>query len=327
MLLTGSAVAQGVDEKQLDTNVDGIPHHLQHRVTRTSDIPVGRQLQRFDMLVLSPGIPFARHPLVEQALALGVPVTSELAFAAAMLPTSVRIVAITGTNGKSTTTHFVSQMLESMGVRVWSGGNLGNPLSSLAYETASADCQPPNVAVVEVSSYQLEAPGPIPVEAACVLNITPDHLDRHETVEKYAHTKARIVRMIQSGPTGALISEDLIACCGNSHLLQSCPRIGSLPGIAIDGKIADIQHFNWRAKRSLDLSQLKVPGEHNKVNAAAAAFLACSMVPGEDQWAQLQKSIPHLTGLPHRMELVHRDQEGVSWYNDSKATNVESVKV
>jgi UDP-N-acetylmuramoylalanine-D-glutamate ligase len=321
--------AAGLDEKlsELDMQQDGIPSNLQHRVTRVQAIADERLLERFDLVILSPGVPFEEHPLVTRAMQLGIPLTSELAFAAALLPNTVDILAVTGTNGKSTTTHFLSQMLTRTGLRVWSGGNLGTPLSAFACEAATTDSFPPHVAAVEVSSYQLEAPGHFPVTAACVLNVTPDHLDRHRTMEKYAITKARIVSMVTAGSTEALISEDLLAYCGTLQLLQSCARIGSLPGIVLEGDRASIQHSNWRSPRMLDLHRLQCPGDHNRVNAAAAAFLASAAVPSMQQWHLLQDSVPHLTGLQHRIELVHVDGDGVKWYNDSKATNVESTQV
>lgn len=245
----------------------GIPEPLRKHIQLTSTLPNYDELQGFDLVVLSPGVPI-EHRLPTQALAYGIPVTSELAFAAAMLPKSVELVCITGTNGKSTTTSFLAQMLSAMGHRVWCGGNLGTPLSALAYETATDGGLSPHFAAVEVSSYQLEPEGQFSTAAACILNIAADHLERHKTFANYARTKARLIDHLKPGSLGSIISQDVVDCCGNTGALNGCARIGSLPGVITHTSSAQVLHQDWRSARVLDLSGLRCPGHHNMVNAA-----------------------------------------------------------
>ena len=148
-----------------------------------------------DIIVLSPGVPLTQ-PQVAAALAEGrAEISSELAFASASVPASVPTVAVTGTNGKSTVCTFVGQLMRACGARPFVGGNLGDPLSdcALAFELAgtAAGTDRHDACVVECSSYQLEHPGSLRFDAACVLNLTPDHVERHGSVEAYAAAKAR----------------------------------------------------------------------------------------------------------------------------------------
>lgn len=243
-----------------------IPPALHDKIATTSSLPNYDELQRFDLVVLSPGVPL-QHRLPTQALASSIPVTSELAFAAAMLPKTVELICVTGTNGKSTTTTFLAQMLSAMGHRVWCGGNLGTPLSTLAYETARGSI-PPQIAAVEVSSYQLEPAGQLSVSAACILNLTPDHLERHQTIDNYAKIKAKLIDHVKPGSLGSIISQDVVSCCGHTKALQSCSKIGSLPGVMLKRTEVQVLHRDWRNARSLDLSALQCPGPHSLVNAA-----------------------------------------------------------
>ena len=272
---------EGMDDEQLDTQTKkNIPAPLQRAIQTTNCPPNYDELMNFDLVVLSPGVPL-NHRLPTQAIACGIPVTSELAFAASMLPKSVEIVCVTGTNGKSTTTTFLAQMLSAMGHRVWAGGNLGQPLSKLAYDTVTDGGLTPHYAAVEVSSYQLEPAGEFPVSAACVLNVGADHLDRHQTLQKYAQTKAKLVDYLEPGSLTGIISEDVVACCGNTRALQGCARIGSLPGVIVHNNEAEVLHSDWRRSRSLDLSALRCPGTHNMVNAAvrSASFASAGHHP------------------------------------------------
>lgn len=262
---------EGMDDEQLDTQTKkNIPAPLQRAIETTNCPPNYDELLNFDLVVLSPGVPL-KHRLPTQAMACGIPVTSELAFAASMLPKSVEIVCVTGTNGKSTTTTFLAQMLSAMGHRVWAGGNLGQPLSQLAYDAVTDGGLIPHYAAVEVSSYQLEPAGEFPVSAACILNVGADHLDRHQSLEKYAETKAKLVDHLEPGSLTGIISEDIVAHCGNTRALQGCARIGSLPGVIVRNNEAEVLHSYWRRSRNLDLSAQRCPGSHNMVNAAVCS--------------------------------------------------------
>eukprot|EP00892_Ulva_mutabilis_P006404 jgi/Ulvmu1/4135/UM019_0114.1 len=278
-------------------------------------------LQGCDLLVVSPGISM-QHKFVQAALEEQIPVVSELAYAMGLLPPHLRTIAITGTNGKSTTTAFVSDMLRGLGLDVWMGGNFGQPVSCLAAAVACGE-QPPDVAVIEVSSYQLEAPGTIEPYAAAILNLSADHLSRHGSMQEYARTKMRLVARM---PPGApkLVSTDTIA---HARALPAETGTGHIPGLEHDwrsGKVT-IQHTGWAQSRQLDLSGLQPVGRHNQSNAAVAAYLVSAVV-GESRWDELQASVPRLVALPHRIQPVHYSR-GVTWISDSKATNVNAAKV
>ena len=156
-----------------------------------------------DMVIVSPGIPAAAEAL-DYARDAGVKVVSELGFAAEIIADrGIPIIAISGTNGKSSVTWFVKQLLEAAGHSVFVGGNLGTALSDLAL----SDNQP-DFAVVEVSSYQLELPGKLVPVAAAVLNLAPDHLARHGTMDVYAETKTRLFKHMASSSYAALPSTE-----------------------------------------------------------------------------------------------------------------------
>lgn len=266
-----------------------------------------------DLVVLSPGVP-AAAPLLANARASGVPMIGELGFADRFL--DLPVLAVTGTNGKSTVTWLLGQLLAAAGYRPFVGGNLGNPLSAAALEPGRYD-----VGVVEVSSYQLELPGSFHPRAAVVLNLTPDHLRRHGTMEVYGEHKVRLFARMGAGdlaviPVGDPLLSGLAGAHGGERLW-----LGRLPGVVREGARATVELPGLRAE--IDLSGLSIPGEHNLDNTAAAALLA--LAHGVSV-ASVQAAIPGLRGLPHRMEVV-AERDGVQWINDSKATNLDAARV
>jgi len=271
-----------------------------------------------DLVVVSPGIPSA-IPLLEDVRRAGVQVISEVGFAAEIIQArGIPIIAVTGTNGKSSVTWFISQLLEAAGHTVFVGGNLGTALSELALSK-----ERPDYAVVEVSSYQLELPGMLAPIAAAVLNLTPDHLARHGTMEVYGQTKSKIFQNMTVGGYAAI-----------PHTKSSNPNgwikhgtthaapiwLDRFPGMKREGQTVTLAGTPDDGEIKLDGVQLF--GEHNLDNAAAAALLCvCSGVPRE----AIQ---PHvLSALPHRLETVHISEKGITWINDSKATNVDAALV
>ncbi len=272
-----------------------------------------------DLVVVSPGVP-AKQPDLAAAIAAGVPVVGELAFAAALL--SAPILAISGTNGKSTATFLLGQLLERAGVRTFTGGNLGDPLS-LAVDSDAEMC------AVEVSSYQLELPGGGPSvagrlqvpgfkpRAAAILNLTPDHLERHGTMDSYGAHKCRMFSRM--GPTDAALIpvEDprliRLASALPGHRLW----LGGSPGVQIlsDRLVVDGVHDPGEVR----LDGFDLPGAHNRENLAVAVVLALR----GGLWRN-DLRVADLRGLPHRMEPVGV-RRGVAWLDDSKATNVEAT--
>ncbi len=267
-----------------------------------------------DLIIVSPGVP-AAHKDLQAAMAAGVPVKGELAFAAERLQEAgVPLLAVSGTNGKSSVTDFTGQLLRQTGVRIFVGGNLGHPLTEALLEP-----ELPEVAVVEVSSYQLELPGDLAPKAAVLLNLAPDHLKRHGTMEMYAQTKERL--FAKMGPEGLAAIPALSRSGLLSHGQTQAKRcwLGRAPGVRVNGTQIILE--GGPDDGVVDLSGLGLLGDHNRDNAAAAVFLAMA---GGAQLSALDLS--KLKALPHRLEPVH-EHGGVRWVNDSKATNVDAALV
>ena len=270
------------------------------------------------LLVVSPGVP-ARSPMVQAALAAGVPVVGELGFAWEDLRArGVPVLAVTGTNGKSSTVWFLHQLLIAAGRRSWVGGNLGEPLSLLAgaLRSGASDAE---IAVVEVSSYQLELPGRFAPAGAAVLNLTPDHLARHGSLQAYAAAKMGIFRRMSPGGVAVLPAGDPLL---RPDALPPGLRVwhpGAWPGAR---DLGDHLYFmGTDSTGPLDLRAFPLPGAHNRANLAAGALLAQAL-----GMPLSELRVGGLRPLPHRLELVH-EAGGVRWRNDSKATNVDAALV
>lgn len=271
-----------------------------------------------DLIVVSPGVP-SSQPDLQAAEAVGVPVIGELGLAVSLLG-DVPLIGVTGTNGKSTVTSFCGQLLAAAGKRCFVGGNLGDPLSG-ALDPAGG---PPSfeIGVLECSSYQLERAGRLRPLAGALLNLTPDHLARHGTLQAYADAKLRLFRHQRPQDLAILPAEvGWVVERASGIGAGSRAFIGAHPGLVIQGMQASIRLPGIEV--DLDLSELPVPGAHNRQNAAVAASLAL--------WAGapvsvLRGALRSLRGLPHRMEVVG-SAGGVLWINDSKATNVEAAAV
>ncbi|KAI7998402.1 UDP-N-acetylmuramoylalanine--D-glutamate ligase [Camellia lanceoleosa] len=287
-------------------------------------------LKDVDTVVVSPGVPPEAYSL-SSLLQLGKRVTSELDFAAEVLPRCTKILAVTGTNGKSTVATFAGQMLNHLDIKTFVGGNLGIPLSEVALQCLESTPESPvfEVAVVEVSSYQLEiAHKYFSPSVAVILNLTPDHLERHKTMENYALTKCRILSHMSNSKMGILP-------LGNQHLNDAVRSsandfnlawIGAFPGVRInlEAKVASFRIPAVQGFSELQLSALKTIGTHNYHNAAVAALSVIGLDIGIDAEA-ISSTIGKLKVPPHRMEIVHTDNHGVIWVDDSKATNVEAT--
>jgi len=280
-------------------------------------------------LVLSPGIPLTQ-PDVAAAIQHGVPALSELGFAAAALPKCVKVAAVTGTNGKSTVTTFAGQLLKHAGVRTFVGGNLGTPLSEGVLQCLAF---PPNdppfhAAVVEVSSYQMELPGSFHPKVGVILNLTPDHLERHKTMEAYGMMKCRLFAHMDSSDVCIIPHSDALlrklAFKSGSHGTRAW--IGGLPGVQLDKEVQRaivVEPTSGREAR-LYLTGLQAVGTHNAHNAGTAALIVLALDMGVEA-DDIQAAIPYLQPPPHRMEVVCSDDRGVLWVNDSKATNVDAT--
>lgn len=252
-------------------------------------------------LVVSPGVPLNTHPLVARAREANVPVIGDIelfAEARTELPPH-RVVGITGTNGKSTTTALVRHLCETAGRPNLMGGNIGLPI------LGQAPLPDGGVYVLELSSYQIDLTQSLDCDVAVLLNITPDHLDRYDGFEGYAASKARLFAM-QSAGHDAVIG------------------IGDAPSAAIARSLSAKGEHLTKIAPGVCMDQSRWPslqGLHNAQNALAAIAVARSLGIGE---AEIDRGLESFTGLPHRMERV-AERHGVAFIDDSKATNPESA--
>jgi len=270
-----------------------------------------------DLIVLSPGVP-ARLPVVDAAQRAGVPVIGELELASRWL--RGRIVAITGTKGKSTTTTLTGRMLEAAGHRVLVGGNIGLALSAQVDDSTDE-----TIHVVEASSFQLEATQTFHPWIAVLLNFTPDHLDRHESVAEYAAAKTRIFAR-QTEEDWAVLNADDPAALAMAKTTRARPLLFSMAGAIGEGIVvagdAIVRRTASGHEPLIPLSSIRLLGRHLMADVVAAAAVA-SLV-GVDA-AAMTRAVEGFTGLEHALEPVG-DVGGVRFVNDSKATNIEAAR-
>ena len=258
-------------------------------------------LTGYEAVIVSPGVPLNAHRVAEKAARYDLPLVGDIElFAQARAELSPhKVVGITGTNGKSTTTALVHHILQTAGVPSLMGGNIGLPI--LAQEPLSAG----GVYVLELSSYQLDLTHSLDCDVAVLLNITPDHLDRYDGFDAYAASKARLFAM-QSDAHEAVIG------------------IGDLASAQIARGLADRGEHLTKIAPGVCLDQRRWPGlqgPHNAQNALAAIAVAKALGVAE---RDIDRGLESFTGLPHRMQLVG-ERGGVRFVNDSKATNPESA--
>lgn len=272
-----------------------------------------------DILVLSPGVPPRIEP-VQEALAAGIPVISEPELA--YREGRARWFGITGTNGKTTTTALAAHLLEGFGAPVFCGGNIGTPLIS-----AVPDLPEEAVVVAELSSFQLELIDRFRPNAAAYLNLTPDHLDRHGTLEAYAKAKARIFE--NQGPEDLLIVNyddptvrQLAERAGGQvwyFSLKAQPPLGMWEE---EGKLMVRLQLQDAPHCLLDRSDIALPGAHNTENIMAAVLGALYFGADENHICQQLRTFH---SVAHRLETV-RDLAGVRYVNDSKGTNPDATE-
>lgn len=273
-------------------------------------------LARADLIVLSPGVS-PRLPDVVLARARGVPVISEIELASRWL--RGRIVAVTGTKGKSTTTVLTGRMLEADGRSVLVGGNVGTALSSQVEQSA-----PDVVHVVETSSFQLELTETFHPWISVLLNLSPDHLDRHESFAEYVDAKARIFGNQTEADTMVVNADD-------PHVLELAqrgrarPTAFALRASVDDGVIVVGDQVTYRSAAGdrplFPVTSVRLPGRHQLSDVLAAA--AVGMVAGASP-DSLRRGVESFTGLAHALQLV-AEIDGVRFINDSKATNVAAA--
>jgi UDP-N-acetylmuramoylalanine--D-glutamate ligase len=265
-----------------------------------------------DLVVLSPGVP-ADLDLAEETRRRGVPVIGDLEIASWFL--QGEIVGITGSNGKTTTTAMTGHILKASGIPVQVGGNIGTPPASLVKTSRTGQWN-----VLELSSFQLETISNFRAHIGAALNVTPDHLDRHYTFEKYAAAKARLFENQGSNDFAVLNADDPVTR-GYAERAAGKPIWFSSTRQVESGSWLDGQRIVLDGRQLMLAAEVPLRGIHNIENTMAAAVMA--RLAGATS-EQIRTAVMNFPGVEHRLEFV-RELGGVAWYNDSKATNVDAT--
>jgi UDP-N-acetylmuramoylalanine--D-glutamate ligase len=274
--------------------------------------------RRQDLIVVSPGVPMDT-PEVKQVVGFGLPVIGELELASRYL--QGQIVAITGSNGKTTTTTLVGKILSDAGLPSLVGGNIGLPVIDLVEKSS-----PETTSVLEVSSFQLETIEEFHPKIAVVLNITPDHLDRHGSFEAYAAAKTRITENQSADDFLVLNGEDkaaqMVALKTKAQIFWFSGRRPIKQGAFVHGEsIVFLAREGGKAEPVMPVAEIPLKGAHNVENVLAAVVAArLAGVPAE----KIRATVAAFTAVEHRLEFV-KSLRGVEFYNDSKATNVDAA--
>ncbi|WP_019626881.1 UDP-N-acetylmuramoyl-L-alanine--D-glutamate ligase [Thioalkalivibrio sp. ALJT] len=266
----------------------------------------------FARVIVSPGVAL-EHPVLQRARAAGVQLTGDIDLFAAVA--AVPVIAITGSNGKSTVTALVAELLGAAGWEVAVGGNFGTPALDLLE-------QAPQLYVLELSSFQLERSTVLAPAAAAILNISPDHLDRYADLEAYVRAKARILDRAERGVLNRddawLCSLALPAGLDVASFGLDAPRttrdFGVAPGVTAPDLVRGEEHL-------LTTARLRLCGQHNWANALAALALAWPWLEQPDARTRALAALADFAGLPHRSQWIAA-VDGVDYINDSKGTNV-----
>jgi len=306
----------GADVLGMDENVSiEVPEGLSG-----ADVVLGEfdtaLLKDCDEIVISPGVPLS-HDFVQEALAKGIPVISEIELGYRFC--EAKIVALTGTNGKSTTVNMINAVLREAGFESMAAGNVGLPFTSVVSRLDGR-----GVFVLEISSFQLETIIRFRADVAGILNLTPDHLDRYDSLDSYYRAKLRIIE--NSGTddfffffsASSILSDAATGFAGTSVSFSTSGKVEN--GAYLDGETLVIAKGE-KVTPVMEVGELKVVGLHNVENALAA--IAAAGAVGASPEA-CRSALSKFEGLPHRMEMV-ATINGVSYYNDSKATNLEAT--
>jgi UDP-N-acetylmuramoylalanine--D-glutamate ligase len=298
--------------------------------------PMEIDLAGFDGIVVSPGVPLNRHPIAMRAKLAGVPIIGDIELFALARPTLPphKVVGITGTNGKSTTTALIHHIIQQAGYPTVMGGNIGLPI--LSQPPLEPNLHGVGVYVLELSSYQIDLTHSLDCDVAVLLNITPDHLDRYDGFEGYVASKARLFAMQSAGHKAVIAAEDEPSRSILASLRHS--REGGNPSPALapgsdagemdprlrgdDGEgVSVIAVASSDIDTSEQLGWPSLQGPHNAQNVAVAIAVAKALDIDD---ATTKAALASYASLPHRMQAV-RTHNGVLYVNDSKATNAAST--
>ena len=306
-------VSDSKSEAQLQNEVPAL-------LDRGISIEAGRHGERTfrdqDLIVVSPGVP-SDQPQLQHARTLGIPVIGEVELAFRFL--QGKVLAITGSNGKTTTTTLVGEILAKSGRKTLVGGNIGTPVISLAGQAT-----PDSLVVLEISSFQLESIQQFRPWIAAILNITPDHLDRHHTFEAYVDAKARIFENQQAGDLGVLNADDPTCVGLKSKVKGPLLWFSRKQRVESGAFLVGDQIFfrqNSQEQPVLVRSDIQLKGDHNLENVLAAVAMT---VAAGCTAQQVRRAVQEFRAVEHRLEQVSTIN-GVTFYNDSKATNVDAT--
>ncbi|MEP7066261.1 MAG: UDP-N-acetylmuramoyl-L-alanine--D-glutamate ligase [Gemmatimonadota bacterium] len=282
------------------------------------------RIGRAAVVIASPGVPPDAAPLA-QARAANVPIVSEIEVALRVL-TNTRYIAITGTNGKTTTTALVGHLLRTLGKRVADAGNIGTPLTEIALREDR-----PDWIALELSSFQLHDTPSVDPVVGVLTNLAPDHLDRYASVDEYYADKALLFRNATARSAWVLNADDasvmaMAASVAGSHRSFGIASEGAEMRFVRESAGAEIR---WSDTRILAREELPLLGNHNVMNAMAASLAVIAADPAHETRASLARIAEGLRSFrppPHRLEMVG-ERGGVLWINDSKATNISSTQV
>jgi UDP-N-acetylmuramoylalanine--D-glutamate ligase len=268
------------------------------------------------LIVISPAVPIGA-PWIAQARAKGIPVIGELELGAAFADGPQ--VAITGTNGKTTTTALLGEILRNSGKTAHVVGNIGNPISAAAAEGRSGDTY-----VIEVSSFQLESAIDFHPQAGALLNITPDHLNRHGDMETYIALKRHMFENMTERDTAVVNADDPVAVKALSGLPVKMLKFSRRGEVEVGAFVREgevVLRTEGGERALCDTGEVKIPGGHNLENAMAAVCMASALgLPAP----VIRHTLRTFAGVEHRIETI-RTLDGVTYINDSKGTNVDST--
>ena len=306
-LATKGAVLSVADSRDNPPNVDDLARDMPQVAIYTGKFKAHILLDA-ELIVISPGVALS-EPAVQAAMGHGIPVIGDVELFAQHRPKNTKVIGITGSNGKTTVTTLVGEICKAAGLNTIVAGNIGLPvLDALQMDV-------PDIYVLELSSFQLETTMSLHVDAATVLNVCEDHMDRYDTIADYATAKARLLKHAK---VAVLNRDDAISLAMQAENiitfgLNAAPTVNDF-GLIQNGEL----WFASGQRKLCKTSELKIAGQHNVANALAAAAL-CSAVDIEK--IAIVESLRAFKGLPHRVEWV-ANIDDVDYYDDSKGTNV-----
>ena len=306
-LATKGAVLSVADSRDNPPNMDDLARDMPQVAIYTGKFKAHILLDA-ELIVISPGIALS-EPAVQAAISHGITVIGDVELFAQHRPKNAKVIAITGSNGKTTVTTLVGEICKAAGLNTLVAGNIGLPVLDVLQMDV------PDIYVLELSSFQLETTMSLHVDAATVLNVCEDHMDRYDTIADYSTAKARLLKHAK---VAVLNRDDAISLAMQAENiitfgLNAAPTVNDF-GLIQNGEL----WFASGQRKLCKTSELKIAGQHNVANALAAAAL-CSAV-GIEKIA-IVESLRAFKGLPHRVEWV-ANIDDVDYYDDSKGTNV-----